>query len=298
MSGSEPSQVQTPAALHLQMLHLLSEFSKSKNSIFICKLIERFSAVSRTFSCPIYLHQDLTAPCQRIDDMVGGFPYTSDLFPWPQSRDTDLPMQPIVQINLESIGKILGIELGTETLQVWGPVALNVGELPSDIGSFLLRLIPRDALSVSPSDYLPDWRSTGSSKEKTVFHMELDADEPAASNPRVQWGQPLQMFGSQQHFLELGWSKFSKESEDFGSDEFFDLSDELMNCIDDSPLSNRNNADYIGGFGGQSGGEYDPSYGENLLFRFNDGNGFVFAIKWDISAVQGLKFESAFTLRI
>jgi len=228
--------------------------------------------------------------------MVGGFPYTSDSYPWPKTPASDLPMQPIVQLNLAGVAKILGVELGTELLQVWGPVAPTVGELSVDIKSFLLRLIPQEALSEHPSDFYPDWRSTGTGN--TAFHMQLDLEEPVAVNPRLHWGQPMQMFGSRQHFLEMAWSNYSAESEEMGTDELIDLADEFTDLLDASPLSNGSNSDYIGGFGGQRGGEYDPSYAEKLLFRLNDGNGFIFAIQWSNGVKQGLKFEPAFTLHV
>ena len=282
--------------LHRQALLLMSEFAESKASPFISKLVDQFAKVTRTFSCPTYLPQNTGNPAERTDDMVGGCPYTSDSYPWPKTPGSELPMQPIVQLNLAGVGKILGVDLGSDLLQVWGPVAPTVDELSVDIQSFLLRLIPQDARYAPPSEYFPDWRSTG--KGNTAFHMQPDHDDPVAKKPRLHWGQPLPMFGSRQHFLQMAWSNYPVEREEMGSDELIDLAQELIDVLDDSPLSNGSNSDYIGGFGGQRGGEFDPSYAENLLFRLNDGNGFIFAIHWSVSKKQGLTFEPAFTLQV
>jgi hypothetical protein len=206
-------------------------------------------------------------------------------------------MQPIVQVNLTNAGRILGVDLGSATLQAWGPVAEKVKDLSTDIDDFSIRLIPEDQIVKTPSDFFPDWQMLKKGMSTLVFHMQFDQDVPAANMPRVKWSAPLQMFGSKQHLLEIAWSDLRNESDAFGGDELFDLADQFMDCLDASPLSAGSNTDYLGGFGGQSGGEYDPSYGENLLVRITDGNGFYFAIKWMNSGKKGLNFEPGFTIR-
>ncbi|MEI8158030.1 MAG: hypothetical protein WCH60_14290 [Burkholderiales bacterium] len=294
---NEAYEGQPADELYQQAVHLMKEFAESKGSPFFSKLVDQFSTVTRTFSSPDYLPQDSDNQSQRTDDMVGGFPYTSKSYPWPKMPVSDLPMQPIVQLNLGTVGKILGTDFGTELLQVWGPVAPTMRELSVDIKHFMLRLIPLDALAEAPSDFLPDWRSASTGSCKTAFHMEIADDEPAAGNPRLQWGQPLPMFGSMQHLLEMAWSDHAIEAEEMGKDELIDVSIEFIDYLDPSGLTVVRNPAYIGGFGGQDGGEYDPSYGDDLLFRFSDGNGFFFAIKWTRGAKHGLKFQPAFTIR-
>lgn len=296
MTEKETNEDQSADRLYQQALHLMKEFTESKGSPFISRLVDQFSTVTRTFSRPTYLPQDLGNQSQRTDDMVGGFPYTSESYPWPKTPGSDLPMQPIVQLNLGTVGRILGADLGTELLQVWGPVAPEIRQLSVDSKHFLLRIIPLDALAQPPSEVLPDWRSTSSRTGKTAFHMQLEG--PVAGNPRLQWGQPMPMFGSMQHLLEMAWSDYAFESEEMGIDELADVATEFIDFLDQSELANGNNSDYIGGFGGQNGGEYDPSYGDDLLFRFSDGDGFYFAIKWTRGVRQGLKFEPAFTIRV
>lgn len=287
----------SPEQMHEQALLLMNNFATQKDSPFVSQLVEKFSKVTRTFSLPTYLPQDHNIASQRTDDMVGGIPYTSDDHPWPKTRDSDLYMQPIVQLNLTNAGRVLGVDLGTETLQVWGPVAASINHLSVDMGDFCTRLISKDQIDTTPSDFFPDWKMAKGGKPTTVFHLGLDQDSPAARKPRVNWSQPLQMFGSKQHLLEIAWSDLRNESDAFGGDELIDLADQFMDCLDASPLSAGSNTDYLGGLGGQSGGEYDPSYGENLLVRITDGNGFYFAIKWMNSGKKGLIFEPGFTIR-
>ena len=287
----------SPEQMHEQALLLMNNFATQKDSPFVSRLVETFSKVTRAFSLPTYLPQDHNIASQRPDDMMGGFPFTSDEYPWPETPGNDLYMQPIVQLNLANAGRILGVDLGTATLQVWGPVAEKVNELSTDIDDFCIRLIPGDQIDKTPSDFFPDWQMLKKGMSTSAFHMQLDQDAPAANMPRVKWSAPLQMFGSKQHLLEIAWSDLRNESDAFGGDELIDLADQFMDCLDASPLSAGSNTDYLGGFGGQSGGEYDPSYGENLLVRITDGNGFYFAIKWMNSGTKGLNFEPGFTIR-
>lgn len=298
MSNNANKDEASPSQLHAQAIQLMTEFADQQSSEFVSNLVEKFSKVTRAFSQPTYLSQDTGSAQHRRGDLVGGFPYTNEEHPWPKTPGNDLYMQPIVQLNLANAGSILGADLGTATLQVWGPVAEKINDLSTDIDDFCIRLIPEGQMVIAPSDFFPDWRMLKKGIPTAVFHMQFDQDAVTATMPRVKWSEPLQMFGSKQHLLQLAWADLRKESEDFGDDELIDLADQFMDYLDASPLSAGSNTDYLGGFGGQTGGEYDPSYGENLLLRITDGNGFYFAIKWMMTGKKGLVFEPSLAIRV
>lgn len=296
---SNNTQSLTPEQLHEQALLLMAKFAASKNSSFLTKLIDCFSKTTRIFSCPTMSRQESNSLSHRVDDLVGGIPFTSSSYPWPLTSSNDLPMQPIVQLNLGSAGKILGAEIGSELLQVWGPVATDYRDLSFDSSAFLLRLIPQSALAEIPLDPPSYWTADSYDQPPLVYHMNFDESEEVLTKPRLQWCQPRPMFGSAQHFLELAWNEFWDESESFGSDELIDVADEFLVALSFSPLSNSANGIYIGGFGGQRGGEYDPSYiptssVHSLLVRVTDYNGATFAVQWENHKRRGLSFEVAF----
>lgn len=286
---------------HDQALILMKEIAEQSASPFIIKLVEKFTHATRTFSLPSYSAQDATNPEDRRSDLLGGAQFTSDEYPWPQMADSGLYMQPILQLNMTTAGKILGMDLGTDTLQVWGPVAVDVYDLSTDIEDFCIRVIPEQSIAKAPSDFLPDWK-VGLDVSKDVsntvcFHLMFDDSDERSSQSKVTWGQPLQMFGSIQQLFDIAWAELRKDLYEYGSDELSEFAEQLMEQLESSPLMAENNTDYLGGWGGQTGGESDPSYGDNLLVRLTDQNGFYFAMKWELHPKKGLIFEPRFTIR-
>lgn len=53
----------------------------------------------------------------RLSSMVGGWPYTSQKYPWPMNRDRPFP--PFIQLNLKDISSLSNTDLGDGLLQVW-----------------------------------------------------------------------------------------------------------------------------------------------------------------------------------
>ena len=98
---------------HDQALILMKEIAEQSASPFIIKLVEKFTHATRTFSLPSYSAQETTNSEDRRSDLLGGTQFTSDEYPWPQMADSGLYMQPILQLNLMTTGKLLGKDLGT-----------------------------------------------------------------------------------------------------------------------------------------------------------------------------------------
>lgn len=289
--------IPTPSELHQQVLSLMNKFAKDKGVEFISDLVYQYASSTRLFSYPEFHELDRNDMSQRREDMIGGLLYTNSKFPWPIMPSNGLYMQPIFQMNLENASSILSVDLGNGILQGWGPVAPNIHDLSVNSRDFIIRHIAQDDLSNAITPESPDWKVLKDGKSIIYHHMEISDNHPAFGKPRIKWGVPLKMFGSRQQFIETARRNFENELEDFGDDEFMDLADEFMDAISCSPLIGGYGANYMGGFGGQTAGESDPSYGENLLLRVCDREGFFFAVHWAREGNGGVRFKANFTLR-
>lgn len=73
---------------------------------------------------PMYRPKYAWRPMMEIDrfgSSVGGLPYVTDEYPWPEcgKRPVREPMNPLVQLNLGEISEQAGVEVGNGLLQVW-----------------------------------------------------------------------------------------------------------------------------------------------------------------------------------
>lgn len=174
-------------------------------------------------------------------DLIGGVPYTSDDFPWPKTTDGEYWMQPILQLNLQEAGARLGIDLGSDLLQVWGPVAKNVKSLSVDSNSFRLRRIPRECLKKKPSVEIPNWCGTGKKGQQFAFLCEL-ADLEVA--PGRIWGEVRPMYGSEAELFQYAYDENC-------ADELNEWTEKLFEVLNESSLIANTNSEYLGGRGGQ-----------------------------------------------
>lgn len=290
-----------PAAYHRSKLaRTLNEFAGRSGNPFVTQLVNQYLAATRPFCFPSCHVQELSELTHRRRDLIGGFPYTSEAFPWPTTEDSGLSMQPIVQIDLLNAGSLLGQNLGDQLLQVWGPVFASAKEASAALGrhgtSILkTRLIPRDQLSEAASEFLPTWSKLGSGQTRTDYLMEFSDDDLFATQHLLSWSAALPMFGSHQHVFELA-SSLCGEDGSPDDDELADIVDGLVDAAGNSPLVP--GGTYLGGVGGGNGGEYDPSYCPNLLVRISDGNGFYFAVRCTTDGRRGPTFESSFSIRV
>ncbi len=275
----------------------MNTFGDIKGIKFISDLIHRYASSTRTFCYPTLCAFDKEDISHRRGEMIGGIPYTSASLPWPAMPTNGLFMQPIFQIDLGNASSILGVDLGSGVLQGWGPVALNTRELSVDSRDFLIRHISSESLSDSPNPEFPDWKRQGKNKSTVCYFMARNDEYGAFEETRIKWDEPMQMFGSREQFLETARDNFKVEREEFGDDEFMELADEFMEAISESPLVGGYISDYLGGFGGQAAGEYDPAYGDNLLLRLCDGEGFFYAVHWARDRNGQLQFLASFNLR-
>lgn len=103
----------------------------------LTSILAEYLKFSRRYYTPLYCPQDLGKKDARFFDLIGGFPFTSVDFPWPIDSRTGEYLQPIVQLSLAKVGKLLRRNLGRGLTQVWGYSTEAYGHL-----KFELRAIP------------------------------------------------------------------------------------------------------------------------------------------------------------
>lgn len=84
----------------------------------------------------------------RKSNVFGGYPYTSEKFPWPLNEKKD-PYYPLVQLNLQEIGDVSGKHFGTGLLQIW--LDVTKWDLPD-----IVRVIGSSDLDDPLRDDIPD----------------------------------------------------------------------------------------------------------------------------------------------
>lgn len=263
-----------PCDENKEIIRILGDFSELDTSKNYLRALERYVSEAKPFCVADAVPQDVGDPnCRRID-LIGGLPFTSEKFPWPKTPGGDLWMQPILQLDLQNAGALLGIELGSDILQVWGPVAENVKLLSTDIDDFVLRRISKKELLGVPSDLLPNWSECERTGEPLAYHYQPNETNNTYAAPGRKWGVVKPMYGARVHFINYA---YNEKCLGLG-DELDEWVDQLFDALGESPLIAENNSEYLGGHGGQKGAENDASYGEGLLLRLTDYDGFYFAL--------------------
>lgn len=210
---------------------MLNAFADEKNSEALKRIITKYASHTKTFCAPSHHKQDLNKPEQRLDDMLGGFPFTSETHPWPICKKSGLFMQPLIQLNLEKAGQLLGVDLETGVIQVWAPVANSVQDLSVDIDDFYMRIIPVNDMRAPMTSQQQNWRLNPKDKTPTAYHFMPSEDDIIANHPRVSWDMPAQMFGSQYHLTSIAHDELGQDCDD----EFLEVIEELFEALDASP---------------------------------------------------------------
>jgi hypothetical protein len=159
--------------------------------------LQIFASEGRPFALPSFRLQEQSSAKQRTADLLGGFPYTTDAYPWPVAGPDDLHMQPVIQVNLEEAGKLLNFDFGKGLLQVWSVVgkdakSFNTVEMALDVDKSkgaILRVIPVEEISKPPIDFFPDfapWQKSGLPKNEGGL-LFIEPDQHMAEGSLVKW---------------------------------------------------------------------------------------------------------------
>jgi hypothetical protein len=173
-----------------------------------------YTKKTRPCAYPRFMPQDRSNLAHRTHDMLGGFPYTSEEFPWPVSAEGH-HMQPVVQINLKEAGTLLEEDIGSGLLQIWGKIFPDAKSrldfvienysqcinLRNSInGIFLMRIIPLDRTLTSPSNVYPEispWlpSTPGPNCESTLTSV-IKHSLNQIENPLIRWERMAPMLSS------------------------------------------------------------------------------------------------------
>ena len=82
----------------------------------------------------------------RADNIIGGRPFTTEKNPW-LVDDEGNPMYPLIQLNLEKISNLTGIDFGTGLLQVW----ININIDGENWMNNVVRVIDLDEMDELPT---------------------------------------------------------------------------------------------------------------------------------------------------
>jgi hypothetical protein len=112
----------TPDYFYQHDLDALKAIASRQEDPVMRDCVNMYSKVSRPFCVPMFLPFDRASSHHRLEDQVFcGFPFTSAEFPWPVEKLGNY-MQPIAQINLAKASTLLGVNLGSGLMQVWGGI--------------------------------------------------------------------------------------------------------------------------------------------------------------------------------
>lgn len=269
---------------------------------FVNLILDRFVSGVRNFSPGVFSIQDPKNKEHRLSDLLGGWPYVNDSHPWPLTRNANISMQPIVQLQLSTVGHLFSVPaIGNGLLQVWGPAFRNFDDVLKNLNNaFLLRIIPSQDLSEPAADNHPDdlfWDGFHfRPRDKQVEFLMNPSDLCVFSEKSlVVWQSVRPMFGVFCHLYN--YLNLDEQDQMGGSDEYWPIAEEIAERTASSALSMAQHTVYLGGLGGAAGGSEDPSFGKDLLITLADGSGFHFAITLKINKNNELEYVPVFRIR-
>lgn len=157
---------------------VMSNCEDQSLSVYLPKIYD----LGREYCTPQFLGLDSGKRSHRIaDQLIRGVPYTSDRHPWPRG-DEGLPLQPLVQLDLQNVSALLNENLGDGTLQVWVSIKAEDN---------ILRVIPRPDIAeplTEPDQWVESAPWNDEDSADCIFGYAL------APNPRVEWEAKGPMF--------------------------------------------------------------------------------------------------------
>lgn len=115
----------------------------------------------------------------RVGNLVGGWPFTSEKLPWPFYDGRALP--PFLQIRLEDLSALSDVEFGKGLLQIWANHAHNE-----------IRVVQADELLQQTSDVYFETGIIGVSEDEALFEeLDFDVKPLAKRNAQIKkFGPP------------------------------------------------------------------------------------------------------------
>jgi hypothetical protein len=237
-----------------------------------------FASEGRPYALPSFKSQDRSSAKHRIADLIGGFPYTSEAYPWPVGGADGLYMQPVIQINLKEAGKLLKFDFGEGLLQIWSVTgkdekSFSPYEMALDADKskgVLLRIIPVEEISKTPDNFYPEfspWLKSESRKDKGGL-LFIEPDKHMTDGSLIKWKQAEQfMYPTPLYEIHNIETLIPNPAEVTKGVDGFDLFEELragVSTLLKSPADG--GTCYLGGVRGYGDGrDADPAQGFPVL---------------------------------
>lgn len=245
--------------------------------------LQIYEKEGRPFALPTFKPQDRSSAKQRTADLLGGFPFTNDAFPWPTGGADGLHMQPVIQINLEQAGKLLNFDFGSGLLQVWGLVgkdnsSFDIVDLAFDSDfskGALLRVIPIEETIDKPSDFFPSfspWLDGGGSGFDRPGLLFIEPSQQMSDGSLISWKlssdsmYPLPLY--EMHNVSKLVPDPTETTEGVDSWDLFDELKAAISALLKTPGDG--GSCHIGGVRGYGEGrDADPAQGFPILLNIN-----------------------------
>jgi hypothetical protein len=151
---------------------------ESSNDPNLKSRLAQYLNISRPYYTPAFCQQDLIKKNSRFCNLLGGFPFTSIEFPWPCDSNTNEYLQPLIQLDLSIVSRLLGRNLEKGLVQVWG-----YSEEKYDQFKYEIRTILGTPNRKSLSEFFP-----------STIARSLDFGEFKMNNPKLKWRAAGGMF--------------------------------------------------------------------------------------------------------
>lgn len=134
--------------------------------------------VSNPTYCPEIKEASLDK-INRLGNMIGGWPFTSNELPWPHHEG--LPLPPFLQLNLEDLSKISTVDFGKGLLQVWANHSHNE-----------IRVVSHAQMHEALTDVYFDSGVIGDSNDEDAYEeLDFDVKPLAKRNAQItKFGSP------------------------------------------------------------------------------------------------------------
>lgn len=240
-----------------------------------------YAEEGRPFALPTFKRQDRSSNEQRLGNLLGGFPFTNERYPWPIGGMDALHMQPIAQIDLRQASLLLGFDFGEGLLQIWGMVgkskeSLNVVSTAFDDDykkGVLMRVVPMLELGSAPSSFFPDfapWLTVSSVDSVAQAVLFIEPNEAMLLGSVMNWRLSKELMYPKPRFEDHTIENLVPESIGKSKDvDSYELFIELRAAIDvHLKCPGINNGLYLGGVSGCGDDRArDPALGFPLLFN-------------------------------
>lgn len=248
-------------------LELLKAFLQGPSPDQIKMEVLQYFDMARPYFIPKREIQDLANFSDRVCDLIGGIPYTSQKNIWPVDFKTGEHLQFLLQLRLDKAGRLLGRDFGKGLIQIFGYSTEFYGFL-----KFMCRVVSSDDMRLPATLEKPD-----------KIAKSIEFSEEHIKRAKICWRSAGKMLmGNLNHLkaninfsTNIDFEKYMNEDE--GKSKiprpYLELNEsyEILDYVRSTPYAGT----YLGGYGGGRGSsgnflDLDPDKGILLIRTGSD----------------------------